>query len=92
MSIKTFTKQPAETLDYDFDFTDWLSERTDTLLSSVILSDPGISVLSSTNFGSRVKVFLSGGLTGTKYKITCRMSTNGGRVKESEFFVAVKDT
>lgn len=87
-----FTKQPAEILDYDVDFTDWFSNRTDAPVSFVVVAETGITVLSSTRVGNVVKVILSGGTNGTKYKITVRVTTTpGSLVKEADFTVTVKE-
>ena len=102
MILGTFIKQPAENLDYDIDFSEFLSEG-DTLQSlgippvpnplSVTVSPSGV-VIGSTfviNNGKGVKQWLSGGTNGVKYKITLTATTNGGRIKQVEFVVRVKD-
>lgn len=91
---KIFNKQPAEVLDFDFDFRDFLAERgNDRITSAVIVAQAGITVSSSLTIdGVLVKVYLSGGTTGVKYKVTCTAQTLGGRVVEREFFLSVKDT
>jgi hypothetical protein len=87
-----FTKQSAEVLDYDVDFTDWFEGRvTDSPDSFVVTADAGITITGSTRTGYIVKVILSGGVSGQKYKITVRMTTTNLLVKEADFVVAVKD-
>lgn len=86
-----FIKQPAEVLDYDIDFGDWFEGRNDTPLSYVVTADPGIEVDGSARTGNVIKVLLSGGTAGTRYKITTRLTTNAGLVKEAEFYVTVKE-
>lgn len=86
-----FSKQPAEVLDYDVDFTDWFSNRTDTPASFVVVVEPGITVFSSSRTGNIVKVVLSGGTSGGKYKVTVRLTTVLGLVKEADFQVTVKE-
>lgn len=86
-----FSKQPSEILDYDVDYTDWFKGRTDTPASFTAAADPGITLVSSTRTGNVVKVILSGGTTGTKYKITIRLTTAAGLVKEADFTVTVKE-
>ena len=39
-----FTKQPNEVLDYDVDYDDWFSNRTDTPSSFVVVAEAGITV------------------------------------------------
>lgn len=86
-----FTKQPAEILDYDVDFTEWFSNRTDSPASFVVVAETGITVVSSVRTGNVVKIILSGGTGGTKYKITVRLATISGLLKEADFTVTVKE-
>lgn len=85
-----FDKQPGETLDYNFDLTAWLASKAgDTITSFTISADPGITIVSSSKTGGVIKVFVSGGTDGVNYKITCTVSTAGGRVKQGEIEIAV---
>lgn len=95
-----FQKQSAEILDYDVDFTEWFSNRVDTpaVVSPLsIVAEAGITVVGSSLTGMVAKVILSGGTaaaTGappSKYKITVRLTTTSGLVKEADFVVTVKD-
>lgn len=102
MILGTFYKQPAESLDYDVDFSEFLTDG-DTLVSSgnppvpsplnVAVTPAGLTlgptfVLDS---GTTIKQWLSGGTDGAKYKITLTATSNAGRVKQVEFVVRVKD-
>lgn len=88
-----FTKQPTEVLDYDVDFSEWFADRTDTLGSFAVVAEAGITVARSTNIGNVVKVVLSGGTNGTKYKVTVRVTTTpNAYVREADFVVTVKET
>ena len=88
-----FTKQSGETLDYYVDFTDWFSNRSDAPASHTATADAGITVSTSSLSGNKVKVVLAGGTSGTKYKITVKLTTNStpAIVKEADFLVTVKD-
>lgn len=94
MILDTFTQQPADTLDYDIDYTDWLG--TDTLSSVACTADAGITITdpaSALIWGAdkKVKVWASGGIDGTKYKITVTVTTAIGRIKQDEIYVRVKE-
>lgn len=92
--LGTFPKQPADVQDYDIDYSEYCAGFTpaDTLTGTpVVTADPGITVASTTRVGNVVKVFLSGGTSGVTYKVTCRATTTGGRVKEVEIKVKVKE-
>ena len=91
MTLARFTKQPADLQDYDIDFTEWLAGFADTGASHVVAVDTGITKVSSTLVAGVVKVWLSGGLDGTSYKITATLTTTGGRVKQAEVTIKVKE-
>lgn len=90
--LEKFTKQPTDVQDYDIDFSEYLTSMGgDTALSQVTSADPGITLVYSMLTGAVVKVFLSGGVTGTSYKVTTTLTTMGGRVKQAEIVVKVKE-
>lgn len=92
MALASYTKQPGETLDYDIDFQEqWLSVINDTISSFTVTSDAGITVVSSFLLGGIVKVFVSGGLDGQTYKVTVRVTTTGGRIREADIKIKVKE-
>lgn len=86
-----FQKQPADVLDYDFDYSDWLEDRADTISTFSITADAGITVGASAHVSGVVKVFLSGGTDGSSYKITCTVVTTGARTKQAEIVVKIKE-
>lgn len=101
MIIGKFTKQPAETMDYDVDFSEFLSDG-DTLLAtgnppipsplSVTVDPVGLTLLGTYVINNNtIKQWVSGGTSGQKYKITITATSNAGRIKQIEFVVKVKD-
>jgi hypothetical protein len=86
-----FQKQTDEVLDYDVDYTDWFSNRVDTPASFTAAVETGITMVGSSRNGNVVKVILSGGTNGTKYKVTVKLTTSDALVKEADFTVTVKD-
>lgn len=86
-----FEKQPVDVLDYDFDYSDWLADRADTISTATITATTGVTVGSSTHTSGVVKVFISGGTDGQSYKITCTVVTTGGRTKQAEIVIKVKE-
>lgn len=101
MIIATFEKQPWEEQDYDLDINPYLSEISgDTIASAVITLPDGVSGEVSLGTGSQqlahqgglVKFWVIGGIHGKKYKLTLRIVTTGGRKKEYEVMVKVKET
>lgn len=86
-----FVKQPADVLDYDFDYSDWLADRADTISAFTVTADPGITIGTTVQISGVVKVFLSGGDNGGAYKVTVTAVTVGGRTKQAEIQVKVKE-
>lgn len=91
----SYRKQPAEHLDYDIDLSRWLPEGDQVNASSTTIAptgDPDDLRLASRNlFDDRVKLWLEGGRDGVRYKVTTRIETEAGRIKEVELNISVKD-
>ena len=90
--LEKWEKQPGETLDYDISFEDFLDLRGDTGASHVVNAPAGITLEASTLSAGVVKVWLSGGTDGQTYIIEAVVTTTGGRVKEGEIAIKVKET
>jgi len=58
----------------------------------VVEVEPGITLVNQLITGQRVKVWIAGGSNGQKYKVTVRLTTVGGRVKEVEILIIVRAT
>jgi len=92
--LDTFPKQPSEVMDYDISFVEWLADRgNDTIIdSSVDISPAGELqlVASSVNSGI-VKLWFSGGVNKKKYYVSVKVETAGGRTKEADIAIDVKE-
>ena len=93
-------KDPDATLDYPFDWkaktngtgrTDWL-ESGETI-SSYVVTATGLTKVSESlaNTNTRVVPFISGGVAGTTYTISCRITTNFNRIDERSVQIYVTD-
>lgn len=90
--LGSFYKQPADTQDYDINCNAWLTALDDTIASVTASVTSGITLISCTAGSGIVKTWLSGGKDGVTYTITILIATVGGRIKQAEFQVKVKDT
>jgi hypothetical protein len=90
--MNLFQKQPADQLDYDLEFSDWLTSG-DTINGATAVSDvPTELIIQSVSVsGQIVKVWISGGVTGSTYKVTATVTTAQGRIKELDFKIRVKE-
>jgi len=91
--MSSFVKDPGAVLDYTFDFavetngtgdgSDWLTVG-EIISSHTIVVDDGITVGSSSETlgGKAVEVWLSGGVVGDSYNVTCSITTSLGRVDQ----------
>lgn len=94
MIIGKYEKQPAEVLDYACDLTQWLP-RGDLAVSATTTVVPvGELAIESTviaDAGRTIRVWLSGGVDGTQYKVQVRFVTDQSRTKEYEFLVRLRE-
>ena len=91
-------KQPSEVKDYPIDYSPWLAEISDTILSittsvscTTLPANSTLSVSSSSFTLTAVKVWLSGGTDKSIYKVTINVTTSGGRIDQSEFIMKIKE-
>ena len=91
MNLGNFNKQPVEIIDYDIDYSEWLTPGDNVQAASVEVAPVGLTVESTFINDPRVKIWVPGGTTGTAYKLTVTATTADGRVKQDEFKVKVKD-
>lgn len=89
--LNTFVKQPAEYLDYDIDYEDFLSAGDAVASGSVAVTPAGLAVDSPLVIGKTLKVWVNGGTAGTTYKVEVTMTTTLGRVKQDELRFRIKD-
>lgn len=96
MGLDKYTKQPADVQDYDVDYASlYLDELGDTApgpTGLTVTADTGITVNSYALSNGIAKAWLSGGTHGTTYKVTFTVVTAGGRTKQHEIAVKVKET
>lgn len=91
MPIDSFPMQPGEVQDFDLLFGEYLTLMADTPSGHVVNPLPtGINLVNSEIVGQNIKVWISAVVTG-RYKVTARMSTTGGRTREHEILILVKD-
>lgn len=83
-------KDPDEVADYEIDWTEQLSG--DTITASTWIVPTGITKDSDSNTTTSTTIWLSGGTTGTTYRLQNRVTTAGGRTFENTVGIAVADS
>lgn len=92
--IGTIYQQPSEREDYDIDFTDWFPANDPIITAAVShtpISTTNDLVLSYAISTPLVKVWVNGGANKVNYVVTVSAQTAGGRSKEVELKVKIKD-
>lgn len=86
-------KQPDETLDYDFIYTDWFNGNGDTIDSVVVDVSPtgGMTATPTAPVGDVVKVWCVGGTDGDIYTVEVTVTTVAGRVKQDELEIRIQE-
>lgn len=86
--IATYTQQPADRIDYDIPYD---LESTDSIASVTATVSPSGLTVTATNNSPRVKLWVSGGTSGTTYKIEVTVTTTIGRIKQDELKIRCKE-
>jgi hypothetical protein len=86
-------KDPDDTLDYIINWNGGSDPflGTDTIDTSTWIVPTGITNESETNTDTTTTIWLSGGTVGTKYALTNRIVTFGGRIKDRTIYVKIKE-
>ncbi len=87
-TITDWLKDPDATLDWRFDWTEWLDDG-ETITGSVMTVSAGLVLVSQTNSVSAATVWLSGGTTGAVYSVANRITTSAGRIDERTLTIRV---
>ncbi len=82
MATRTILKDPDATLDYEFDWEDWLTPIADTIASVAWVLTDGLTLVSDSNTAMAAIAFVSGGVEDDIEVLTCRITTAGGRIED----------
>lgn len=92
MDIPWIAKDPDATLDYIFNWTDWLALAGDNISSYVVTVD-GVTLASDSRTGAYVTAWVSGGTVGSTASITCQVTTNSSpaRVEQRTVYLKIRE-
>lgn len=89
--VRPRVKDPDEVLDYEWNWGARRLVEGETIQTSVTLvSPPGLGVDSTTHDTTRAVVRVSGGTSGTSYRVTNRVTTSQGRVYDWTIIITVR--
>lgn len=90
MTLTNYIKDPDATLDYTFDWTEWLASE-ETIFSHIITVDAGITKNSDSELDGLITIWLSGGIAGTDYTVACKITTDEGRIDERSIIIKCQE-
>lgn len=82
-------KDPVAILDYIWDWTAWLDDVVDAILTHEITVPTGVTLVSSSIVDKTVVAFISGGTIGATYQVECKITTVGGRTDERSIYLKI---
>lgn len=82
-------KDPADTFDYEIDWTDVLGEDTITISRWGV--PDGISGVSGSNTTTTTTIWVAGGTSGTDYGVVNEITTADGRVVARTMIIPVRE-
>lgn len=90
----TYTKDPQATLDYVFDWSQWVQNGEVIVTSQFAVSNTsatGLSVVVTQNTASTATIWLGGGTVGRTYSIVNTVTTDQGRTNVKSVNIRVMD-
>lgn len=91
MKLGTVTQQPTERLSYTIDYSDVLTDGDNVDTATAVVSPPGLTVENVSPLDPRVKFWVTGGVSGTAYKVTVTMNSADGRIFQDEVTFKIKE-
>lgn len=90
MAVADRKKDPDATLDYVWDWNEWLDEG-ETLTASTFLTTVGLVISDYSHTTKTATVWLSGGTAGQVYQVTNRITTSSGRIDDRSITIRVEE-
>ncbi len=88
--MPTFKKDPNATLDYVFDWQDWLTPLGVSIASVAWVLSSGLTQVAVANTADTATIYVSGGTAGTNETITCRITTTGATPRVEDRSVTLR--
>lgn len=94
--LGSFVMQPADEWDFDVRYDKWLPASdtvSDQVMPTVAVTPAGLVVDTITRDfdNKKIKMWLSGGTDGERYKVEVTTRSKEGRVRQDEFYVTVRN-
>lgn len=86
----SWIKDPDAVLDYTFNWTTWLADASDEIVSYEVFAD-GVTVDSHFRIDGQVTAWVSGGTVGATATVTNRIVTSAGRTEDRTIKLFIRD-
>lgn len=80
--MASYKQDPDDLLDYQLDWTSFLNAGETISSQTVTSSDPAFVVSNVSETSGIITYWVTGGVDGENYKVTCHVTTSAGREKE----------
>ncbi|MFI2761435.1 hypothetical protein ACH5A3_21575 [Streptomyces echinatus] len=88
----SFIKDPSALLDYSWDWSAWLAEVADIIVSATITVPSGLTAVGPPAIGDTIVTQrVSGGSVDVVYAVTCRITTAGGLIDERSLYLTITE-
>lgn len=92
----TIEKDPNAVLDYPFDWTEYLTPLSDTIISATFILETPLTADEARQElnpeGTIAVVWVeAGGVAGKTYRVTCRIVTADGRIDDRSIWLKMKE-
>lgn len=86
-------KDPNAKLPFAVDWSQWLTAEGDTAATATWIVPAGLTqdTPGPSLTGGTATIWLSGGTVDTDYKVTCRLTTTGGRIDDRTIRISVRE-
>ena len=88
VQMPIWPKDPQSKLDYTIDFTKHLADD-DQIIDARFTTNGALQMFSPTHNESQAQCWLSGGIVGVSYPVTCSVTTQRGRQHDRTFRIAI---
>ncbi len=92
--MTSHVKNPTSYADYTFDWEDWL-EPGESLVEANWLIHPreigGLSLDNSVTDGTETALYVSGGISGRQYQLSCQATTSEARIVDRSFIMRIEE-
>ena len=78
-NLNLWVQDEESSLDYQFDWTDWL-EDDESITNYGVTATAGLTVTNVTEAAGIITAWIAGGTSGEYYEVRCEITTDAGRV------------